>query len=187
MSAPMEIVAAPLTLYVATVGTTFPSVTAAPGNSWTKLGTSGDQNYDESGVKVTHGQSISMFTPAGGTAPRKAFRTAESLMIEVTLVDLTPEQYAKIMNDASVTTGTHDKSFDILQGLDVARFALLAKGVSAVDNSLSAQYEVPIAIVDGEPSPVYTKGTPAGLLVRFQALAHDTLGFGKLRHQTSAS
>src|SRR4051812_15829673 len=98
MAAPYEIIVAPLTVYVAPVGTAFPAVNAAPGGSWFKLGTNGTKNYDEKGVTVTHSESLATFTPAGGTAARKAFRTQESLTIEFELVDLTIEQYAKVLN-----------------------------------------------------------------------------------------
>lgn len=187
MSAPYEIVAAPLTLYLAAVGTAFPAVNAAPAGTWTKLGTSGDKNY-EGGVTVTHEQTTTTFTPGGGTAPRKAWRTEEALRIAVTLVDLSPEQYAKILNDVAVTTTAGPpatKDFNLLQGLDVARFALLARGKSPVLDTVNAQYQVPIVIQSGNPEPVYQKGEPAGLAIEFMALEDAALGFGKLMIQTA--
>ena len=188
MAAPMEIVAAPLTVYVAAVGTAFPNVDTAPSGSWTKLGTSGDKNYEEDGVTVTHEQSIETFTPAGGTAPRKAWRTEEGLLIGFTLVDLSPEQYAKVLNDTAVSTIAGPparKEFNLLRGITVARFAVLARGLSTVNDALNAQYQVPIAFQNAEPEPVYKKGEPAGLAVEFMALEHDTEGFGKLVIQTA--
>jgi hypothetical protein len=193
MPAPYEIVASPLTVYVAPTGTSFPNVDTAPGVAWTKLGTSGTKNYDEDGVVVTHGQDISTFVPAGGTGPRKAFRTEEDLTIGFTLVDLTPEQYAKVINNATVTTtaagvGTPGtKSFDLQRGLSVATFALLARGLSTVNDSLAAQYQVPLAYEGGEPAPTYEKGEPAGLELEFHALEDATLGFGKLVIQTAVA
>ena len=58
MSTPYEVVAQPFTLWVAPVGTAFPDVDTAPDGSWTKVGTSGDLNYTEDGVTVTHSQSV---------------------------------------------------------------------------------------------------------------------------------
>lgn len=188
MAAPFEIVAAPLTVYVAAVGTAFPSVDAAPNGSWTKLGTSGTKNYDEDGVTVTHSQTIETFTPAGGTGPRKAWRTEEGLLVGFNLVDLTPEQFAKVLNDAAVATVGGPpavKEILLLQGLTVARFALVARGLSTVNDALPAQYQVPICFQNAEPEPVYKKGEPAMLACEFMALEHDTLGFGKLIVQTA--
>src|SRR3990167_8660628 len=103
MATPYEIVAAPLTVWVAPTGTAFPDVDTAPNGSWTKLGTSGDKNYADDGVTVTHEQTIETFTPAGSTAARKAWRTEEGLLVEFVLVDISADQYAKILNDATVT------------------------------------------------------------------------------------
>jgi hypothetical protein len=188
MDAPNEIIAAPLTVYVAPLATAFPAVNAAPAGAWFKLGTSGDKNYDEEGVTVTHEQTIETFTPAGGTAPRKAWRTEEGLLIEFTLVDLTPEQYAKVLNDATVTTDAGPpaiKRQDILLGLSVKALALLARGKSSVNNALTAQYEVPIVYQAAAPAPVYAKGAPTGLACQFVALEDATSGFGRLVNQTA--
>lgn len=195
MSAPHEIVAAPLTVWLAPVGFAFPDVdeTPIPTMGWEKLGTSGDKNYDEDGVTVTHGQTIEVFRPAGSTAARKAWRTEEELLIGFTLVDLSAAQYARVLNDVTVTQtaaaagvpGTD--AFPLLQGLDVTLFALLARGASPANNALTAQYEVPIVYQAESPEPVWKKGEPAGLAIQFAALLHDTLGFGKLRVQTAAA
>lgn len=193
MGAPHEIVAAPLTVYVAALGTAFPDVDEAPVAAWLKLGTSGDKNYSEDGVTVTHEQTIEVFRPAGGTAARKAFRTEEGLLIEFTLVDISAAQYAKVLNNATVTqtaagagTPGTDK-FDLLQGLDVAAFALLARGKSPADNALSAQYQVPKVYQAASPAPAYVKGTPAGLAIQFAALDDSVDAFGELVIQTAVA
>lgn len=176
MAAPYEIVAAPLTVYVAAVGTAFPDVDEAPGGSWTKLGTSGDKNYNDDGVTVGHPQTIETFTPAGSTVPRKAFRTEEGLTFGFTLVDLSPTQYAKVLDDAAITTvsassGTPGtKKIALYKGLQVETFALLARGLSTVDESLACQYEVDSCFQSGEPEPVHNKGVPAGLELEWTAL-----------------
>ena len=195
MAVPSEIVAAPLTIWLAPVAFAFPDVDEVPipTNGWEKLGTSGDLNYDEAGVTVTHNQTIETFTPAGGTAARKAWRTSESLMIEFTLVDISAAQYARVMNDATITqvaasAGIPGKdSFDLLQDIDVTTFALLARGVSPANPAMVAQYEVPMVYQSASPSPVYSKGKPAGLQCQFVALADATTGFGKLRIQTAVA
>lgn len=191
MAAPYEIVANPLTLYVAPVGESFPAIDAAVAGNWFKVGTSGTRNYEDEGVTVSHDQSLEFFRGAGETGPRKAFRTEEDLMFGLTLVDLGPEQYAKAMDDASVTTIAQsvgvagNKRFSIQQGLVVSRFALLARGLSTVDDALSAQFECPIAVQAGSPAPTFEKGGPAGLELSYQALVSDSTGFGVLRIQTT--
>ncbi len=194
MAAPYEIVAAPLTVYVAAVGTAFPDVDETPSGSWTKLGTSGDKNYGDDGVTVGHPQSIETFTPAGGTVPRKAFRTEEGLTFGLTLVDFSPEQVAKIMDDAAITTtaassgipGT--KKVALYKGLQVDTFALLARGLSSVNESLAAQFEVDSCFQGGEPEPTFNKGVPVGYELEYVAL--DASGDGdpyRLTIQTAAA
>jgi|SRR5581483_1312112 len=188
MAAPYEIIVAPLSVYVAPVGTAFPLTNAAPSGSWFLLGTNGVKNYTEKGVTVTHSETLGTFTPAGSAAARKAFRTAESLTIEFELADLSIAQYAKVLNGATVNTtvgppATQDINLE--QGLTVTTFALLARGVSPVNDGLPAQYQVPVVYESASPSIVYSKGAPAALDVQFTALEDLALGFGKLLVQTA--
>lgn len=188
MSAPFEIICNPLTVYLAPVGTAFPATNAAPSGSWFKLGTSGNKNYDEKGVTVTHSQTVAKWTSAGSTGARKAYRTAEALTLDFELVDMTIEQYAEILNGAAVTTQAGPpatKTINLQQGLAVTLYALLARGVSPISDTLPAQYQVPIAYQAGNPAPVYSKGAPAGLAVTFDTLEDATLGFGQLLVQTA--
>ena len=195
---PYEIIGAPLTLWVAPEGTAFPAINAVPGAGWLQIGTNGSSNYDDGGVDVRHNQTIETATPAGSTAPVKAWRTAEGLMIGVTLWDLTLEQYATALNKATITTtaaglGTPGtKRFGLTQGLDVASYALIARGVSPYGDGWVAQYEVPRCYPSGNPSPKYAKGKPAGLLMEFMALADLTAAseaerFGRLIAQHAAA
>lgn len=190
---PHEIIASPLTLFVAAVGTAFPKIDEAPAEAWLKLGDLGSKNYTDDGVTVTTAQTVETFTPAGGTAPRKAFRTEESLAMGFTLVDLSPEQFAEVMDQAAITTVVAakevagEKSFSLLRGLGVQHYALLARGESTVDNELVSQYEWPTVFQSGDPSPVYTKGEPAGLDVEFTAIEVEEGEFGDIRIQTGAA
>lgn len=189
---PLEVVAAPLTVWLAPVGTAFPGIDTDPGTGWFKLGTNGNKNYDDDGVTVSHEQTIESWRGAGAVGPVKAWRTEEELGIGFTLVDLTPAQYAKVLNNATVTetaaaVGTPGTAeIGLSQGQTIASFALLARGVSSVDENLSAQYQVPRCYQSENPEPVYTKGDPAGLEVGFAALEDLTDGvsererFGKL-------
>ena len=193
MPAPHQITAFPLTIYVAPTGEAMPDVDEAPAGDWLKLGTAGAKDYAEEGVTVTHSQTIETFTGAESTAPRKAFRTEEGLVLAFTLSDLSPEQFATILDDASVTTtaagsgipGTKD--FDLLRGVGVEQFALLARGQSTIDNALALQYEWPTVFQSGSPAPVFAKGSPAGLAVEFTALEVVAGEFGTLVVQSAVA
>lgn len=191
MPEPMEVIATPLTYYLAPTATAFPLVDAAPAAEWVKVGTEGDLNYDDGGTSVKHSQTIETFTPAGATAPRKAFRTEEGLVLGVTLVDLSPEQWAKILDEATLVTTAAaagipgEKRFAGLRGPNVHNWALLARGQSTVDNTLNLQIEIPTVFQSADPSPVFTKGKPAALELEFTALEVTAGEFYEIAIQTA--
>jgi hypothetical protein len=125
--------------------------------------------------------------------PQKAFRSEESMMIEAKLADLSPTTYAKILNNATVTTTgasptqAAEKSFAIKQGSTVSTFALLVRGLSPMGDSYYAQYEVPIVYQGSSPKPAFVKGGPALLDVQFKVLEDSTYGAGTIRIQTGAA
>lgn len=193
MAAPEEILAFPLNVYLAAVGSTMPDIDATPTTPWSLLGSAGDLNYDDSGVIVSHGESVFDFTPAGSTMPAKRFRTGESLLAKLVLVDLSPDVYAKVMNSASVTTvaagvGTAgEKHFDMFRGDQVNSFAVVLKGVSPVDNALSMQYEVPKAYVSVNGDVTFNKGVVAALPIEIQMIRHAAADDPICRIQTAAA
>lgn len=194
---PYEIVGAPLTLWLAPVGTAFPLVNAAPAVTWVKIGTNGTRNQSEDGVTVTHSQSTNKVRPGGTTGPVKAFRTEEDMMIELTLWDVTLEQYRLALNSNPLTTtaagvGTAGfKQVGLSSGLAVREFALLARGVSPYDEAMTAQYQVPRCYQSDSPAIAFRKGVPAGIKLRFEALedlsaVSDELRFGSMVFQHQA-
>ncbi len=177
MPAPLELLAGPITLWLAPVGTAFPLVTGAPPGPWVRIGTSGDASYDEDGVVVSHVQKIDTARAAGTTGPIKAFRTEEDLMISLKLMDISLEQYSVAMNAALVTTvaaavnvpGT--KRMPLMRGGNVVIYALLARGfISAYGDGFVGQYEVPRVFQSDNPKPVFKKGKPMTLDLEFTAL-----------------
>lgn len=184
---PMEVIAAPLTVYVADYGTGAPAdASVTPDASWFKLGTTGNKNYSDKGVVVTHDQTIVTWKPAGSTGARKAWRTEEFVTVEVELVDLTIEQYAKTLNDATVTTSGNHKSIQLQQGATVTVFALLARGLSPFSDSLNAQYYCPMVFQADNPAPAYAAaGVPAMLACKWQTLEDSSGGFGEYVEQIS--
>ncbi|MEP9402037.1 hypothetical protein [Sphingomonas sp. VNH70] len=198
MAGQLEIIAGPLSLFLAPVGTAFPVITAAPGAPWAGVGTNTTRNYSDDGVSVTHDQKIEQARPAGALGPVAAWRTEEDLTFTVTLWDMTLEQYALALSGVAPTTtaagvGTPGtRRIGLSRGGTLKTYALLARGVSAYAETMPAQYEVPICYQSGSPKPVFKKGKPAGLELVFTALesaaaASDLERFGRLVMQHQAA
>lgn len=188
MPAPHEVVAAPLTVYLAPIGTAFPAVyepEASFNALWDKLGTEGDRNYTDAGVTVNHAEDTEDFTPAGSTMPIKRFRTGETFEISLELADVSPEMYALVMNDATVTTASRNKHFELFRGDQVNGFAVIARGMSPVDNDLNLQYEFSRAFVSVNGEVTWNKGAVAALPVNILAARYSDSDVIHLRMQTS--
>lgn len=194
---PYEIVGAPLTLWLAPVGTAFPLVNAAPAVAWVKIGTNGTRNQSEDGVTVRHNQTLNKVRPGGALGAVKAFRTEEDLSFGLTLWDITLEQYMLALNANTLTTtaagvGTAGfKKMGLSQGHSVKEYALLARGVSPYDEAMTAQYQVPRCYQADSPELAYRKGVPAGLKLMFEALedlgaATEDVRFGSMVFQHQA-
>lgn len=196
MPAPHEVVAAPLTVYLAPVGTTFPAlddIEASFNPLWIKLGTSGSKNYDDAGIDITHDEEVSDFTPAGSTMSVKRFRTAETFEATLNLVDLSPDQYALIMNNATVTdtpagVGVPGSSeFSLFRGDQVNAFSVLLRGQSSVDNELNMDYRFTRAFVSASGSVNFNKGEPARLAVVIHAVKYLDADVIEVEIQTAAA
>ena len=196
---PFEIIAAPFKVYVAPVGESFHAIDAdPPGGNWTLLGTSGDLNYSDDGVTITHEQTIEQFRPLGSTGAIKASRTEESLMIGLTLWDVSLEQYRRALNDNAVSqtaagSGTAGfREVNLYRGRSVATMALLVRGPSPYDEAFRMQYEVPRVFENASPEVVYQKGEPAAIELEFAALidlnaASEAERFGRIVAQDAAA
>lgn len=180
--APFEIIAAPFTLWLAPVGAAFPlpSPDLDPDTSegWVLVGTSGDLNYAEEGVKVKHGQTLSYFRPLGSTGYRKASRTQEEQSISLVLADMSLEQYKLVLNGNAVTPTSAapgvpgSKKIGLSRGPAVTQYALLVRGPSPYLDDAIGQYEVPVVVQSGQPEIVYRKGVdqPASLALEFMTM-----------------
>jgi hypothetical protein len=175
---PFEVICSPYTLYAATVGTAFPNIDTAPvtgTGGWTQIGTSGNKNYTDTGVTVTHTQTVSTFTPAGSTTVRKAWRTEEGLTVAFELADLSPAQYALMLDNVPVTVVAPSTAeggysqFELMRGVQVNQYSLLVRGISPINEAYTAQYQVSSAFMMGNPAPRYSKQGPATLAVEFHA------------------
>lgn len=174
-SLPYEIIAAPFTVWYAPVGTAFPDVEETPPSPWAKVGSSGDLNYMDDGVTVSHRQTMELFRALGDAGSRKAFRTEEDLLIKLNLADLTLEQYKHALNGNTVTTvpaatNAGYKWVGLSRGFSVDTVALLVRGPSPYGAAWALQYECPRAAQTGNPEVVMRKGTPASLALEWTAL-----------------
>lgn len=112
---PYEVVAGPAKVYLAPVGTSFPSISDIEScfdPAWIVLGKT------DGGVKVSHAQTIVPLRVDQVTAPVKAIRSEEDLMVEFSIVELTVENYATVMNQlaAGSTVDGSSKVINLYRG-----------------------------------------------------------------------
>jgi len=188
---PREIVVGPLEIWLAAAVEAEDDVDATPAGNWGKVGTSGDENYTEDGVTVTHSQTIQEHRAVGATGPLKATRTEESLMIAFTLMDLSIAQLTKLLNNTTKSAGANYDYIGVRRGPDITVLSAIARGTGlSPSGAYNIQLYVPRCYQSGDLSPVFNKGTPAGCSAAFSALeyqsaATDEQRFGRWVVQTS--
>lgn len=174
MAAPEEVVAGVSTIYIAEVGTDFPAIDDAEGDfaeAWSKLGTEGGLNYDDTGVTLALSETNSSFTPAAAIMPTKYWRTAQAVGFNLNLVDTSAEAFAKVMGDAEITHIAPgmgiagEDSFSLALDTQMTPFAVLVRGPSPHDNTLNQQFEFDTAYVSVNGNAVWKNGTPVMLPV----------------------
>src|SRR5688572_27929940 len=84
-----------LKVYLAPVGEIVPAVNAAPAGGWVWLGET------DGGQKLTHGGALTFLRDDNHQGPVKAIRPEESVMVEFTLVKMTLENYAPLLNQVN--------------------------------------------------------------------------------------
>lgn len=196
-TAPFEVISAPYIVWTAAVGTAFPALNAAPGAGWTKLGTSGDLNYDDGvGVSIQHSQTTVKWRATGDAGSRKAFRTEEDQIVKVKIVDVTLEQYTMALHgnaptDVAAGSGTVGyRWIGLSRGFNILTRALLIRGTaSPYGETFIGQYQIPIAMQMGNPTVMLTKkGEPQGLDLEWHAMVDPNAAteferFGRLLYQ----
>jgi hypothetical protein len=175
------------------VGTAFPALTTEEASfptAWVKVGAQVDKSYSEAGVTVTNSQSISTFTPAGSTVVRKAWRTEEGFQVAFEIADLSPETYALVMDNATVThvTGTPgSKTFQMKRGFTAHQQALLLRGPSPAYEGKFSQFNVYACYQGANPAPkLAAKGGPAMLAVQYIATEAENNKFVEFTVQTTS-
>ena len=165
-----EILVGPLEIYLAPRGESFPALGTEPTANWELLGASGTENQDEEGVVVSLPQSIEEFIGGGNTMAIKAWRTEEAVEVQVTVCDLRAETLALALNDNPTTESTGQREVSLFRGIDVAEFALLARGQSPYEDDGDGQFQVPACYTSGEPEINYNKGEPSSIEFNFRSL-----------------
>lgn len=187
-----EIISGPLSLFLAPVGTAFPTIQTAPATPWVALGTNGARNYDVPGVEVLHNATINKVYSGGATGPLVAFHEQEDLMFRVTLLDFTLEQVRYALDQNTVTTvapavgvpGT--RTLGLSKGMGRAtEFALIAQGPSPYLDGQPARFLVTRCYQSGNIQSVFRKGQAVGVQMEFTALednaaSTDAERFGRL-------
>ncbi len=169
---PYEIIAGPAKVYLAPVGTAFPAVSdaeAAFNAAWIRLG------QTDGGVKVMHAQTIVPLRTDQVTAPVKAVRSEEDLEVSFSIVELTLENYATVLNQG--VAGPTDNGGDVTinsyrGGSGIETFALLVRGDQLSPyGAYNLQYEVPSVYQSAAPEVDFTKDAKALLACTFTAIA----------------
>ena len=176
--APHELIAAPADLWIAPFGTAFPDIDDEPASPWEIISVGGSRSLGEEGITVQMPQSLTFHRTAGTTAPVKASRTEEDLIITATVHDMTVESFARVMGQLSsdidtvaatpTTPGT--KAINLIRGIDMRNYALLVRWPSPYLLDGVTQLEVPNVVMAGSPEPQFSKGELAGMEVQFQAI-----------------
>lgn len=176
MNEPFAMVVSPGQVYLAPVGTTFPAVDAVPATPWGLLGTYGNRNHSETGIKIVHEKKMTEHFVSGSTGAQKATVQQERLTVAGELEDLTVEQYTKLLNGVAVQdiaelAGVAGyRQVNLRQGFDPAEFAVLIRLDSPYGQGMKAQYQIPRVYQSANPSPALSKAGPAMLQFEFSAL-----------------
>ncbi|MAM39342.1 MAG: hypothetical protein CL949_12785 [Erythrobacter sp.] len=175
---PFEIICAPMQVFIAEVGTAFPTLDDEPGAGWTLLGKNGSRSTTTDGVTVSHTKAFSKVKTDGATGPVKATLDDEELMFRLNILDLSLEAYQQVLNGNTIAetaagSGTVGfKKIGLSQGPNRTReFALIARGASPYNDALPLQYCVPRCYESGNAEPIFKKGgTGASLRLEMTAL-----------------
>ncbi len=172
-----EIIAAPFTIWIAPLGTAFPTVDAEPGEDWALLGKHGSRSATSEGVMFVHDRQWVTSTPAAETGESIAFIERESLKLQLSVFDLTLEQFRVVLGQNAIietaagvlTPGTASIGLALKNGA-AAEFAVMMCGPSPYDETMNAQYELPRCCETGSPRVRYTKGRASELTVELRVL-----------------
>ena len=183
-SAPYEVIAGPLEVYIGPVGETFTAIESTIAGNWVKLGNSGKKNTTEEGVKISHTQELAFWRSLGSTAPIKCFRISEDFKATLTLADLRLELYNQLLNGNTVTDNAEGaaagyREVDIYRGPTVTQKAFLIRGASPYGTGWNMQFNIPVGVLSGDAELTFVKGDPAGIMFEITALEDPNASSGE--------
>lgn len=174
MAAPEEVLAFPMDLFIADVGTAFPDIADLIADfdaAWVKLGKEASNDYDDQGVTLSFAEQVLDFKPSGRTTAVKRFRTDETITAKVNIVDWSADTVGQLMNNP-VQTLPHSKKISLYRGPKVAQYALLGRASSGENNDLNMHLLVPKAFVSVNGESPFTIGKvsmlPTEIMVALQ-------------------
>ncbi len=167
-----------VTIYLAPVGEAVPAVNAAPAGNWIEFGeTDGEQSLQHKGA-------LTYFRTNKYQGPRKAVRPVEDVVFTATIVSLTLENYARILDRVAdvVAAGGPPaiKTMPLERGRFPNQYAMLIKGeIMSPYGAFPAMYVVPIVVLDGEPTATIARDGRVGLEIQATAIVDTTQTAGK--------
>jgi len=180
---PFEQLTGTLTVYIAphTSPLSVPDVDDTPTSPWVELGdTDGEQS-------IQHAGALTYFRDNANQGPRKAVRPEEDVIITFTLVGLTLENYARMLDDVddveetsagAATIGT--KKLPLERGFSPTEYGILLKGEAISPYGVwPGMYVVTRGVFDGEPTPTFAKDGRPGLEVEFHAIVDENQDAGE--------
>lgn len=160
-----------LDVWIAPYGEAIPAVNVAPTGNFRRLGAT------DGGQTVKHAGDLEKRSDDDHTGNTIAFRPSEEVMVTATLVGLTLENYATIMNSVnSIETDVSPatKTMPLKKGFYPTEYVMILRGdVLSPYGALPGMYVVPRGVFGGEPEVAYTKDDRAGVEFEFAALIDD--------------
>ena len=163
-----------LKVYLALYGETIPDVDALPGGNWVEFGaTDGDQSFKHSG-KVT------FFKDNDHQGNVTGVRSEEDPTVKLKVVDLTLENWAKIISGTSklvngtTTLGSATRKLPVKRGAALVEYAMLLKGDTISPYGLyPGMFVIPRLVFSSEPEIKFGKNLRGSLDVEGHVMEDD--------------
>lgn len=165
-------------VYVGPVGEAKPDVDEVPAGNWVELGPTDEAQ------ELRYQGTLTYFRDNDHSGAVKAIRPEESIVIAVTVVGLTVENYAKILHSASnVVTEAGPpatKKIPHKRGFYPSSYALLLRGESdSPYGNFPGQHYFPYVVTDGEPTETRTRDGRSSLMVEWNVMEYDAADDGE--------
>ena len=173
-------------------GITVPYVSNVLPSTWSVVGDSGSDDYDEAGVRIHFDQTISTVVNSSSPHEVAARRSKAMATVKVKVRDMNVEAFSHALNDnpithvaATTTYGAFDR-VPLELPLEVSQFALCVRfNDSPASAAYNAQFYLPRMYVDGVAEIEFGMEEMAGLEITYKGLIHVTERMGYWDVQTS--